>query len=70
MNLTLPAGGTSPPSSLDMECPQNCIRQKLAGARGHRNRRRTPIRLAGMGIAAQLLEGTDMRLSEIASRVG
>jgi hypothetical protein len=34
MNLTLPAGGTSPPSSLDMECPQNCIRQQLAGATG------------------------------------
>ena len=34
MNLTLPAGGKSPPSSLDMECPQNCIRQKLEGAPG------------------------------------
>jgi len=34
MNLTLPAGGTSPPSSLDIECPQNYMRQKLAGATG------------------------------------
>jgi hypothetical protein len=43
---------------------------RIGGSDGTRNRRRTAIRLAGMGIAAQLLEETDLRLSEIASRVG
>jgi AraC-like DNA-binding protein len=69
MNLTLPAGGKSPPSSLDRECPQNCIRQKLAGA--------TELQTAAAaqvsdslehGVSPQV-EETDLRRSEIASRV-
>ena len=64
MNLTLPAGGMSPPSSSDMESLR-IASAKLWRERRTRNRHRTANRLAGMGIAAQLLEETDLRLSEI-----
>jgi AraC-like DNA-binding protein len=71
MNLTLPAGGASPPSSLRHGMPSELHPPKSGGATGDpKSPPHSYLTRWRMGIAAQLREETDSRLSDIASRVG